>query len=612
MPKHSAKSSHKRVQRNFNIAPYALPVAAGLFLVLACVLLGGTNFSYLRKLDDLSLFMSSGSFFHDSLQVPGGLLSWAGAFLTQFFYYPWLGTGVFAVLLAGLWWLLCKAFSFQKALAPLAGVAPVMLLLAAVMPGYLIYTMKTPGFPFTALLGFAVSASVLLAYRTTSGGTMRAVVLLVTAALYPLFGFYALFGIVLAAAYELMARRTWWAAAVGVVCGSLVPQLWFYFAESHMMLANAYTGSLPRFGVSSTALWLPYIVVFIVMVFGAVYAGRSHAKQISFSGQVAACSVFGIALVAAFVGRFNDPNFNTFMEMDMAIEDADYAAAVAAARELDDEPTRVHGLYTHLALFHQGAAGDSLFTFPMSDADYASPLPDLALRVTCSRGLNYGFGRINDCYRWCMEDMVEYGPKVEYIKYLAKCSLLNGEMDLARRYIRMLSRTLFHREWARKYMEYVDRPELMVDDPEFAAIRPLMAYNNHIGGDGALIETYISSTTAALAGGPPPLVELSLQFNMIRKNIPDFWPRFMLYARTHDRLPRHYQEAAILFSTLEGKVDWHQFNTDNDVSASFAKFMNLANQNSRLSEDANREIFRPMFGDTYWFYYFFTKGLKTT
>ena len=108
------------------------------------------------------------------------------------------------------------------------------------------------------------------------------------------------------------------------------------------------------------------------------------------------------------------------------------------------------------------------------------------------------------------------------------------------------------------------------------------------------------------------MVELSLQFNMIRKNIPDFWPRFMLYARTHDRLPRHYQEAAILFSTLEGKVDWHQFNIDNDVSASFAKFMNLANQNSRLSEDANREIFRPMFGDTYWFYYFFTKGLKTT
>lgn len=86
----------------------------------------------------------------------------------------------------------------------------------------------------------------------------------------------------------------------------------------------------------------------------------------------------------------------------------------------------------------------------------------------------------------------------------------------------------------------------------------------------------------------------------------------MLYARTHDRLPVHYQEAALLFSALENEVDWHRFAIDPEIAARFERFMTKARQNSNYSEEYNREAFRKDFSDTYWFYYFFINDLKTT
>lgn len=613
MARKSPENTKSRHSKAADIPSYARMASMAVFAIFAFAVLFGLCADYLRKVEDLSIFMSGWRYFRDCLLIPGGLLTWLATFLTQFFYHPALGAAVLTGLLLGLWLLLSTVFRLPQRLFALAGIPSAMLLLAALMPGYLIYTVKTPGFIYMAILGAASATALFGLYDRCGQAWWRGGVALLIAACYPLLGFYALLALVLCMGGEVARRRVWWTAALCAALCVAVPQIYFYFADSHLMHSQAYLSGLPRFGIDGLRLWVPYLVAFSALVAGAVLChhwnrqGRKPARTAIICSLALLC-----ALAAVPTFRYNDANFSTFLKIDHAITQGDYAGAVAAARGLGEEPTRVNGLYTHAAMFHLGIAGDSLFAIPMSDAPYNTPLADMALRLTCSRGLNYRFGRINDCYRWCMEDMVEYGPKVEYIKYMAKCALLNGETALARRYLRMLSKTMYHRQWAERYMRYADDPSLIDSDPEFASIRPLMAYKNHIGGDGALIETYLSSTLAAMAGGPPPLVELSMQFNMIRKDIGDFWPRFILYARTHDRIPRHYQEAAILFSSLEGKVDWKSFGIDAEVAERFNRFRELAAKNSHYSTEANREIFRPLFGDTYWYYYFFTTGLKTT
>lgn len=587
-----------------------------IFAILACVLLAGTRAPYLIKTDELSLFVSDGRYFSDCMLVPGGALTWCATFITQFFHYPWLGTAVMTLTLLGLWLAVYRAFRLPGRAFLYAGVVPAMLLAAYLMAGYLIYTIKTPGFAYMGILGCLAATGIYALYRLSDRMVWRLAVLAAAAAMYMPLGFYALLGMALCVVADLRRLRgSWPCVAAAVVLMVAVPRLVYYFGDTHLMYARMYISGLPRYGADSAVLWLPYIVAFAAMCVFALIGRRAAAAgsaPCGMRGILSAAAVYLCSLAAVPLLAPADPHLDSLLRMDIASEQGDYAAALEASRDAGPAPTRALGLYTHMSLYHLGQAGDSLFTYPMADTEYRSPNPGFTMRAVCTRELLYKLGRVNDCYRWCMEDMVEYGPRAEYLKYMVKCALVNGEAALARRYLDILDRTLFHSDWARRYRRYADDPSLMDAEPEFTSIRPLMAYHNTIGGDGGgRIESYLSAAVASMEGGPRELVELSLQFNLVRKDIAGFWPRFMLYARTHDRLPRHYQEAAVLFSALEQQVDWRRFDIDPEVVRSFGAFMEMARRNSRFGDDANREAFKPVFGDTYWYYYFFIKDLKT-
>ena len=56
----------------------------------------------LWKVQQHNVFLSSSLFFEQQMVLPGGMLSYLGAWLSQHFYYPWVGV----VVLCGVWLLL--------------------------------------------------------------------------------------------------------------------------------------------------------------------------------------------------------------------------------------------------------------------------------------------------------------------------------------------------------------------------------------------------------------------------------------------------------------------------------------------------------------------------
>ena len=54
----------------------------------------------LYRVQEQSLFLNTSLFFRQSMLASGGLLSWAGAWLTQFFFHPALGASILCVLWA--------------------------------------------------------------------------------------------------------------------------------------------------------------------------------------------------------------------------------------------------------------------------------------------------------------------------------------------------------------------------------------------------------------------------------------------------------------------------------------------------------------------------------
>ncbi len=588
-----------------------------LFSLIALLSMGGQ--SYLRLLESMSLFMSGSDFLAECMQTPGGLIIWLSSLFNQLFSHPVIGSIVYSLLLLGMWWLTAATAGFKRQLFPAAVFVPAMMLLFTLLPGYELFTAKTPAFAWNGLFGISFSLLICLAFEKCHTTLLRLIVIFCATALYQPLGFYALFGLALCVIYAFHHRSFSWERCFGVLLLIGWPELCFYCFGSHTMKSEIYTAGLPRMNGGELDLLLPYkaalIFITAAMILLPWLQKRREKKASKEKNGLAlgiSSAIFVLSIISVVAFRYDDANFKTAVEMEDALDQGDYYRAIEAASALDERPTRLVNLLTHATLLHNGNAGDRLFTFPISDAPYTSPLPGNVLRNAGASTLFYHFGRVYDSYRWAMEDMVEYGKKVAYLKRMAKCALLMGEPELARRYLALLSRTGSHKDWAAKYAAYADNPALMEQDPEFKTIRPLMAYGNSLGGDGGLTETYLSRSISALEGGPAPLVELSMQFNLIMKSIDGFWPRFILYASTHPKLPRHYQEAAILFSTLEGKVDWRQFNIDPEVEARFNTFMEMARRNSSLSNEANAEAFRPLFGDTYWYYYFLVNNLKTT
>lgn len=98
---------------------------------------------------------------------------------------------------------------------------------------------------------------------------------------------------------------------------------------------------------------------------------------------------------------------------------------------------------------------------------------------------------------------------------------------------------------------------------------------------------------------------------LIMKDIPLFWPRFFSYAATHQRIPRYYQEAALLYAFLERQYDPEKLPIDDDVKQRFQRFQAATSRSNRYTEEQLATMLRPEFGDTFWYFYFLVRNVQT-
>ena len=134
----------------------ALSVMAGALLFLES--------DFLWKLQENNLFLDTMLFFREKMVVPGGLLSWAATYQTQFFYHPWLGT-----LLLCTWWLLLmwvtkRAFRIPGQWAGLMLIPVGLLLTTIVDMGYWVYMLKLQGHVFVGTMATTAVAGLLWAF----------------------------------------------------------------------------------------------------------------------------------------------------------------------------------------------------------------------------------------------------------------------------------------------------------------------------------------------------------------------------------------------------------------------------------------------------------------
>ena len=603
--------------RTLSVWSFVLPLLA-LLTIAICLLAYESMFLF--RVQELNLFLYTPLFFKQQMVVSGGFLTWIGTYFTQFFYHPWLGVTLLCAWWALLMWLTKKAFNIPARWIVVVLIPVALLLLTNIDLGYWIFYLKLRGHFFVATIGSTIAIALVWLYRSLPKRFRLAFIILSTALFYPLIGFYALMaallmGIMAWRLEDYKVSRRLLESVVAALAILAIPLFYYRFVYYQTNIVNIYRTAIPLYRIDEHhyQYYIPFVLLVIVFALMAAFYKKKREQGVKkpflwLLAQVALLAGIGFGVWHFW---YKDGNFHKELNMVHCIENLDWEGVLTIARDCDD-PTRSLWMMKNLALFRLSRQGDEMYHYKNSDKECNAPFK-VRMTQTGAKILYLHYGQLNFCYRWCLEDGVEYGWRVDYYRYMLKCALLNGEYEVAQKYIDILKKTKYYADWAQHYEAYIKDPSLIKKDKEFEPILHMLSPNDRLTSDNTLIELYLLNYFSNDDSDDPIYQEQTLLAALQVKDIQMFWPRFFHYANLHkgQRMPIHYQEAAYLYGKLENEIDTSHMPFDKEVVSTYDDFMAAAQQYSNMTEEQMKPLMYDRFGSTFYFEYFFTRGQKS-
>lgn len=268
--------------------------------------------------------------------------------------------------------------------------------------------------------------------------------------------------------------------------------------------------------------------------------------------------------------------------------------------------TRVTAAYYAVALVQQEQLLEHIFDFAF---DYPQDGINLADKGQTEAGLyeadcNFYAGLVNSAYRSAMERHVMAGPSISNYKRLALCSIINGEMNLAKRYMKALEEVPFESDFVDRYGPMIDNPKLIVEDPELVKVlhlaprettyeqnfrRPVfLGYN--VGLSYGSDQTLITSIAATLYSK-----DLLRFMNMAS----------VLRQKTGGRLPAIVRQAIMIYSMTHEEVKnvFPEVCNDRVMLSNFHAFVAEAKPYLKDKAELRKQLKQNWLGTYYYYYY---------
>lgn len=574
----------------------------------------------LWKVQQHNVFLNTSLFFHQMMAMPGGMLSYLGAFFTQHFYYPWIGV----ILLCGWWlllmWLTKRTFNILDRWT-VVSIIPVAILLVANMDmGYWVYFMKLPGYFYAATIGTTVATALLWAFRSLPENKWisAAYVFVTTLVGYPLLGVYALVAVALMAvlAWRLSKEKSTniILSVIALLSIIAIPLLYYRLVYVGTNIIDIYRVGIPVFGIvdSYPNYYIPYYILglFFLLV-SVVYSTDRSERTIKAKDWILQGCVFAAVAGCVYHFWYKDANFHHELRMQRCIEQADWEGVVEEGEKQDGEPTRAIVMMHNLALSRLGRQCDEMYNFPKGSKRPNSPLPVYMFNVA-GRMMLYQYCAMNECHRICMEEGVEYGWNVEQLRDLARSAMFNKEKQTARKFLDILRQTTYYGGWADHMESLLNDPQALAKDTETGPVSRMMHYTDRLDAVEGKVENALMTTLAEHDADDIYFQEQAVLAAMWTRNPELFWPRFDHYVQLNgeeNMPPRIFQEAAWLFANMEGQEGLDEWSLEPGVQENFSGFMRLLQQYKQAPTPSNRKYIYDYYGKTYYFEFFFLRDI---
>ena len=401
---------------------------------LAVLLFFGLGYPHhLHYQEQFQLFLFDSTYVWEIVRVPGGVADLLGRFSTQFFLYAWVGALIIAVLLSAVQIL---TLSLRQAQGPSQGPWEGL----SFVPAFLLWLFLLDE---NALMGgvWAVLLTQLAFWGILS---MRQKLSTIS---------YSLFAIVAILVLYWLVGPAW--------------------TGSHYHRYPTVTPYLLY------AAWLSAIVIpLAVRLFNSKVKTSGGSKLSTIHYQL-----FTFALVAAIMGSFvwKNANFRAekVMQYDFMARHQQWNRILETANK--EKPNNQIGVTVqNLALAMHGVLLDQLFNYNQNGI--AGLLPDVKEDATSplpTAEAFYQLGMINVAQRTvfeAQEAILDFQKSGRCYKRLAQTNLINGQYEVARKYLSALQKTLFYRDWANETLQLLGDEASIAKHPEYGRLRK-MAYD---------------------------------------------------------------------------------------------------------------------------------------
>lgn len=545
------------------------------------------NQEVLYTAHDRSEFLFGAPFFHTLLSKPFGLMQYVGAWLTQLFYYPALGSTVLVAIWILIFYVGVKAFRLQGSASALM-LLPVACLLTSVTDlGYWIYILPFRGYWFSQSVGYLVMLLLLWTARYIPR-KWHLLCYFLGVCIYPVLGWFALLFILCLA----LTEKPTWREFVGVVLLLFTAAIWHTQLYSNLKFDDVVLAGFPRFVTangSSPLLSLPFWMLAVVSLFIPL-----SKRFLSKSLVPALCAIAGFIFTSSLM--YCDHNYIDEMRMVRSAADDNWKDVLDKAEE-NKNPTNTMVFLKNVALMHEGGLLDNSFKLGNMGSDLTKPDSlHVSFLNIASPIVYYNYGMMNEAIRLNFELAIQYGFSPFYLKMLSRCAKAKADHKLAERYTTLLHHHPFYGNWQPAPVEDKVK-ELQNAIPD--EITGVMNSESYLVNNISL--WYQTNTKVAS--------EQALFYTMLRCDAQSFWSSLRNYLRIHEgeHFPVHAQEAYILYmdKSPEEKrmmipVEENIYNRYIQFSKAIESMMKPGLTLGKVAEDMRGE-----WGDTYWWYYIF-------
>ena len=442
--------------------------------------MGGYHFCYMEQ---WGTFIHDTAYMTDTLMQPGGFIQLVADFLIQFFISPWSGILITSALLSTIFVLttgLLRRWIGNNHLFPCAALPVISLTYLHYNANYL----YGGSIAFLFLL-FALT----LHLRIRSTFRRFGYSLFCSLFLFLLAGSIASLYVCLVLLWECThsPKRVFLFFALPAtvfLMGWLSLRTGWYGEWKHVLLPDGYFTLRLQ---AASSIYLPWGMTLAVFTIGSLYKFiRLQKSWIIHSLLIIQCLFIGYFLWQN-TPKYIQKDTEVFKEMSYLARHRQWDALIARSRELP-MTNLLHQNYLNLALAEKGLLTENLSRYPNIGIQSlfigANKTPYISAMLS---DIYYAMGHIAFSQRYAFEANESLGNRSPYLlQRLVQVSLLFGYDELALKYIRILGKTLYYKEWAERHRAFVGNPSLLKNDPLLGAKQKCIFPDNRFSGSKGL------------------------------------------------------------------------------------------------------------------------------